>query len=107
MAKAEIISGICGFTAVVDARKEGRHCVLAIDSDCDAIQRMSQELTEVDPFQEITFRGEGPRTLHMGAKHCYHPACPVPVGIIKAVEVEAGLALPADAPVRLSVLDDA
>jgi hypothetical protein len=84
---------------------EGRHCVLAIDSDCDAIQRLSQELTVVDPFQEITFRGEGPRTLHMGAKHCYHPACPVPVGIIKAVEVEAGLALPADATIGLSVLD--
>jgi hypothetical protein len=81
---------------------EGRHCVLAIDSDCDAIQRMSQELTEVDPFQEITFRGEGPRTLQLGAKHCHHPACPVPVGIIKTVEVEAGLALPADATIRLS-----
>ena len=81
---------------------EGRHCVLAIDSDCDAIQRMSQELTEVDPFQEITFRGEGPRALQMGAKYCYHPACPVSVGIIKTVEVEAGLALPAAASIRFS-----
>jgi thioredoxin reductase len=105
VAKAEIISGICGFTAAVEARMEGRHCVLAIDSDCDAIQRMSQELTEVVPFQEIAFRGEGPRTLRMGAKHCYHPACPVPVGIIKTVEIEAGLALPADATIRLSVPD--
>ena len=81
---------------------EGRHCVLAIDSDCDAIQRMSQELTEVDPFQEITFRGEGPRALQIRAKYCYHPACPVPVGIIKTVEVEAGLALPAAASIRFS-----
>jgi hypothetical protein len=102
LAKAEIVSGICGFKATVETRMEGRHCQLAIDSDCDAIQRLSIELTEVDPFQEITFRGEGPRTLRMGAKHCYHPACPVPVGIIKAVEVEAGLALPADATIRLS-----
>lgn len=81
---------------------EGRRCVLKIDSGCDAIQRLAEELKEVDPFKEITFRGEGPRTLRLGAQHCYHPACPVPVGIIKAVEVAAGLALPADATIRPS-----
>ena len=102
MATAEITSGICGFSATVRTRMEGRNVVLDIDSDCDAIQRLAEELTEVEPFQEITFRGEGPRTLKMGAKHCYHPACPVPVGIIKAVEVEAGLALPADAVIKVS-----
>ena len=65
-------------------------------------QRLAEELADVNPFQEISFRGEGPQTLKLGAKHCYHPACPVPVGIIKAVEVEAGLALPADAGIKLS-----
>lgn len=101
MAKAEIRSGICGFGATVETRLDGRTCLVSIDSDCDAIQRLGEELTEVDPFQEITFRKEGPKTLRLGAKHCYHPACPVPVGIIKAVEVEAGLALPADAEIRV------
>ena len=81
---------------------EGRRCSISVESDCDAIQRLSEELTDVDPFQEISFRGEGPLSLSLGAKHCYHPACPVPVGIIKAVEVEAGLALPADALIRVS-----
>ena len=33
----------------------------------------------------------------MGARHCYHTACPVPVDITKAIEIEAGLALPVDA----------
>jgi hypothetical protein len=105
MATAEIQSGICGFAATVDARMHGSKCALVIESDCDAIQRLAAELTEVEPFQEITFRGEGPRTLKLGAKHCYHPACPVPVGIIKAVEVEAGLALPADATIKPSKTD--
>ena len=105
MAKAEIASGICGFSATVVARMEGSNCVLSIDSDCDAIQRMAEELTGVDPFQEITFRGQGPRTLALGTKHCYHTACPVPVGIIKAVEVAAGLALPAEATIKLAKAD--
>ena len=102
MAKAEINSGICGFTATVRTRMDGRKCVVAIESDCDAIQRLGEELAEVDPFQEISFRGEGPRSLNLGAKHCYHPACPVPVGVIKAIEIEAGLALPADATIKPS-----
>jgi hypothetical protein len=102
LGSAEIHSGICGFTTRVNARREGAKVALVIESECDAIQRLAEELTEVEPFQEITFRGEGPRTLRAGAKHCYHPACPVPVGIIKAIEVEAGLALPADATIRLT-----
>jgi hypothetical protein len=106
LARAEITSGICGFRATVETRMDGRSCLVSIDSDCDAIQRLGQELTEAEPFQEITFRGEGPRTLKLGAKHCHHPACPVPVGIIKAIEVEAGLALPADATIRLSKGED-
>lgn len=102
MAKAEINSGICGFTATVTTQMEGRKCVVSVESDCDAIQRLGKDLAEVDPFQEISFRGEGPRTLKLGSQHCYHPACPVPVGIIKAVEIEAGLALPADATIKPS-----
>ncbi len=102
MAKADITSGICGFTAKVETRMVGSRCTVSVESDCDAIRRLAEELTEVEPFQEITFRGEGPRALQLGAKHCYHPACPVPVGIIKAIEVEAGLALPANAAIRLS-----
>jgi hypothetical protein len=102
LAKAEITSGICGFTATVETRMEGRQCLVSIDSECDAVQRLGEELKEVNPFQEITFRGEGPLTLRLGAKQCRHTACPVPVGIIKAIEVEAGLALPADVTITLS-----
>ena len=102
MATAEISSGVCGFSATVWTQMEGRKVKLSIESECQAIQNLAAELTEVDPFQEITFRGSGPRSLEMGAKHCYHTACPVPVGIIKAVEIEAGLALPKDAVIKLS-----
>ena len=102
LARAEIVSGICGFTATVEARTDGRRCTLSITSDCDAIQRLAADLTEVNPFQEISFRGEGPQALRLGAKHCHHPACPVPVGIIKAVEVACGLALPKDANIALT-----
>ncbi len=103
MAKAEIFSGVCGFTTQVEARKNGDgHVALSIASDCKAINRLGTALTEVDPFREFTFRGEGPLTLQMASKYCSHAACPVASGIIKAVEVEAGLALPADVTIKIS-----
>ena len=102
MTRAEIVSGICGFTTVVEARMEGPLCTLSIESECEAVQRIAGELTQVNPFQEITFRDSGPLTLQMAARYCSHAACPVAVGIIKAVEVEAGLALPADVSIKLT-----
>jgi len=101
MSKAEIFAGICGFATTVRAEMDGEVCKLSIDSQCDAIQRMAAELTHVEPFREISFRRRMPQTLEMAVKYCKHAACPVPVGIIKAVEVEAGLALPADVSIKI------
>lgn len=102
MAKAEILAGACGYTTVVEARMNGSTCHLNIESDCKAIQKLAAELTEVEPFKEISARRATPRTLEAGLKYCTHAACPVPVGIIKAVEVEAGLNLPVEAVIRLT-----
>jgi len=101
MARAEIFAGICGFTTVVDANMSGEECALSIRSDCPNVQRLAENLSSVDPLKEISFRREGPDTLQMAVKHCRHTACPVPSGIIKAVEVAAGLALPKDATIRV------
>jgi hypothetical protein len=103
MAKAEIYPGVCGLTTTVNAQKTADGQVsLDIQSECKAIRRLAEQLKEVDPFREFTFRGKGPLTLGLSAKYCSHAACPVPTGIIKAVEVAAGLALPADVTIKLS-----
>jgi hypothetical protein len=102
MAKAEIYPGNCGFSATVETHKEGKTVKIAITSQCTAIQKLAQELTEADPMHEISFRRGTPRILELGAKYCTHAACPVPVGIVKAVELEAGLALPGDVTIKLT-----
>jgi hypothetical protein len=102
MANAEIFAGNCGFNTTVETRMNGKVCQIQIHSECAAIQRMAEELKEVNPFQEISFKRSLPLTYEMGVKYCTHAACPVPSGIIKAVEVEAGLALPTDVTIKLS-----
>jgi hypothetical protein len=103
MAKAEILAGACGFSTSVEAIQDGKMVNLKITSDCASIQRLAQELTQVNPYEEISFRKAVPQSLALGMKHCAHPACPVPVGIIKAIEVEAKLALPVDVNIHIEI----
>jgi hypothetical protein len=102
MATAEIFAGNCGFTTKVEATMDGKVCKINISSECAAIRNMAEELTEVNPYQEISFKRAMPKIHEAGHKFCTHAACPVPVGILKAVEVEAKLALPTDVTIKLS-----
>ena len=102
MAKSEIFAGICGHTTTVEATMEGKVCKLSITSSCKAIQQIAEELPDVNPLQEISSKRATPKILEMGLKHCYHAACPVPAGIIKAVEVASNLALPKDVIIKVS-----
>jgi len=80
MAKANIFSGICGFNTIVEATKvetdDGDIVRLSIQSECKNCQRLGTVLTEVDPYREITYRGEGPLTLKPLQKFC--PTRPAP-----------------------------
>lgn len=102
MASARIVSGICGFCTTVHTTKDGGRVQVRFETDCGYVEHLAEELTDVDPYREISYRGEGPDTLKAAARHLVHPACPVPSGIIKAIEVEAGLALPKDASISPS-----
>ncbi|MFA4965881.1 MAG: hypothetical protein WC709_09655 [Thermoleophilia bacterium] len=104
MASAEIDSGICGFCTTVrtTGAGDGRTVRLEFETDCGHVQKLAECLTEVDAYREISYRGEGPLTLRLAAEHLVHPACPVPSGIIKAIEVEAELAFPKDASIKPS-----
>jgi hypothetical protein len=102
MATAHIEAGICGFTTTVKTRTEAGIVKLHIESDCEHIQKLAAALTEVEPFREISFRGSGPVTYELARLHCAHAACPVPTGILKAIEVEAGLALPKDVTITVT-----
>ena len=102
MAKSEIFAGVCGFSTRVEAVKnEDYSVVLKITSECKDIQKLAEEIPEVNAFEQISFRRGVPTVLEKAQKYCSHASCPVPAGIIKTVEVAAGLALPADVSIRI------
>lgn len=97
MTKVLIKSGICGFTATVTAEKVDKKKVrITIDSDCEMVQKLSAELPVLDMMSAFTAHLNNP-VYRSASKHIKHIACPVPSGIIKALEVELGLCIPKDA----------
>ncbi len=102
MAKCEINAGICGFNTTVEAIDLKKYKIrLNITSDCPSIQKLAEELVEIDALDEIAKKAKSTKTYEIAAKHCPHCSCIVPSGIIKAVEVAAGLALPKDAVIKI------
>ena len=99
-----VMSGICGMITEIRATSDDQagKVQLDINTRCENIQNLAKNLKVVDPMEEISFRGKGPKTLRMAAKHCKHTGCPVPSGIIKSIEVASGLALPKDASIQVS-----
>jgi len=98
-----VMSGICGMITEIRATsdKQNGKVHLEINTRCESIQKLASELKVVNPMEEITFRGKGPKTLRLAAKHCKHTSCPVPSGIIKSIEVASGIALPKDAKIQV------
>jgi hypothetical protein len=99
LTKVRIRPGICGFNTVVIAEREKKKVRLTIVTDCDMVRAMAEELNELDMVVSFTGFINNP-VYRAASKHLRHVTCPVPCGILKALEVEAGLALPRDVSIE-------
>jgi hypothetical protein len=103
VAKAEIDAGVCGFHTTCIATKSADGTVhLDIESGCKSVLKLAEQIKDVEPFKEAFWRRSMPTILQNAPQCLAHPACPVPSGIIKAIEVEAGLALPRDVTITVT-----
>ncbi len=103
MAKAYIDAGICGFTTnVTTVQNDDGKVEISLDSTCPHIMNAADSIKEVEPYFEIGFFGGAIPSILQAHYTCPHAACPVFSGIVKAVEVAAGLALPKDVILTVS-----
>ncbi len=100
MTKVVVDSGICGLlttsTATIEA--DGKQIAITIATECEMVEKMSEDLVSLDKMS--VFTGFLSNPVYISAAGCLkHTACPVPSGIIKAMEAEAGFCLPKDASI--------
>ncbi len=103
MHKVEIQPGICGLVTQVTAETVSEDQIkVTIKSACEAVNKINEVLgEEFDAFEVCLVRpGEDPFTEYAQEHYPVHASCPTISGIIKCIEVEAGLALPKDVQIK-------
>ena len=106
MTKVVVDSGICGMTTTIEVVSLPPHKVrVAIVSDCEMVSKMGERLKELD-WPSLWRQRRNGYDIYQVALQCeLHITCPVPVAILKAIEAEAGLALPKDVAIRFKSID--
>lgn len=106
MSTALVQPGVCGLKSKIVVTKKpdgGDYDVdIKIESESDNIKRLAKELTEANGMEEVFTNFTKSNIYQLSAKCGLHVACPVPSAIIKAIEVECGLALPKDVEFTIS-----
>ena len=101
--RVTIEPGICKLTCAVTAELlDDDEIELDVSTGCKSITDMFEELGHTfDMFETCLVKpGCGPFYEYASEHFPTHVSCPALCGIIKAMEVEAKLALPADASIR-------
>ncbi|MEW6108461.1 MAG: hypothetical protein AB1632_04720 [Nitrospirota bacterium] len=99
MTKVRVNSGICGFSVTVAAdRTRDKRINIILTTECEMVQKMMEDISVLDMRAAFAGHLANP-VFRSAAMHLKHPACPVPSGILKALEVESGFCLPRNAAI--------
>jgi hypothetical protein len=96
MTKILIHPGACGMQVTVAVQNMDKKTFsVTITSECEMVGKLAKEITELTLMDAYKSLLNNP-VYTKGASCLRHVSCPVPCGILKALEVEAGLNVPKD-----------
>lgn len=102
MVEVQVNPGICGLkTSICVDSEDEQTADIMICTDCPSLKPMEEELKEADGYAVCFAKPGESMVFELAHKYCRHPGCPVPVAIIKAIEVACGLALPKNVEITI------
>ena len=93
MTKVIVHPGICGFDAFLEAKASESTVKLQIESECEDVKNLANIFTEISKQDWMNTKGFANKIFEDAARCTRHLSCPIPCAIMKAIEVELGLAL--------------
>lgn len=104
MTKVIVDPGVCGFSTTIEVANVAKRRVrIAITSDCEMVTKLGESLAEVERWE--VFKQHADCEIYKDASRCsLHATCPIPIAVLKAIEVEAGLALPRDVVIHFDTI---
>lgn len=102
MIKVNIESGVCGFITNVQAEMGAKYTAkLTVESNCPHVKKIADNFGEFNAMKELFKKGQS-EILTLCQANLPHITCPVPIGLLKALEVSTGLALPKEAKISFN-----
>jgi len=101
--KVTVDAGVCKMKTVINAKANPDTGMVDIEiqSDCPNVLKMSWKLTSVCPYTEVEAEMNKSEVYTHASESIPHAACPVPCGIVKAIEVAGGLGLKRDVTIKV------
>ena len=93
MTKVIVHPGICGFDAHLEVKASESTLKLQIKSECKDVKSLARVLTEIPKQDWMNTEGFAKKIYEYVSRSPRHLSCPIPCAIMKAIEVELGLAL--------------
>ncbi len=105
MTRGRVEAGVCGFKTEIEATtgEDGQTVALAINTDCDNMRRLAENLQTVDAYAELGARWDN--RVHQAARVTHQGCCvgcAAVVGLLKTIQVAARLALPQTAAITVT-----
>lgn len=105
--RVAVDAGVCKMKTLITAKENEMGLVeIGIRSDCPNILKMSWRLEPLSPYSEVEADFSKSEIYRLAEGNVPHTACPVPAGIIKAIEVAGGLGLKRDASIHFLAPDE-
>ncbi|MDA8082490.1 MAG: hypothetical protein M0024_02390 [Nitrospiraceae bacterium] len=96
MTRLKILPGACGMEVTVEVSAvDKKTYTVTVQSECPMAVKLGKEIGSLSRMDAFKRQTENPVYVK-GAACIQHAACPVPCGVLKALEVEAGLAVARD-----------
>lgn len=101
--KVTVDAGVCRMRTVITAKANPDTGMVELDiqSDCPNVLKMSWSVKPICPYTEVEGDMSLTEVYKMASGAIPHTACPVPCGMIKAVEVAGGLGLKRDVIIKV------
>lgn len=104
MVRVDVSAGACGYTAtIVVSQVDDKHVRVVIHSECEQITAMNADLAILQwkgKGHEVFRRVTDSAVYQSACRHIRHTDCPIPAAILKAIQVEVGIALPRDVTIK-------
>lgn len=85
-----IDAGACGFINKVKVKRKGLGFKVEVKTKCKLVEKYAEDLEDLD--KDVVFKKMPINPVYQKAD-ILHAVCPVPCGILKTCEVEAGFAI--------------